>query len=120
MSMNYAGLANTAHALLQSAGRSVTLRIFTAGTYDLSTGKETSTSSDQTRQGVLFDFAAGKTTERGNLIEGTDKRLILDAKNTAPSMKDEIVVGSDIYKIISIGEIDPAGTPVIYDLHLRK
>ncbi len=67
----------------------------------------------------MLDFAAGREMERGNLIQGGDKRLLLDGSAPIPDLKDHFIVGSAEYVIVSLGEINPAGTPVMYDLHLR-
>lgn len=118
MSFDYAELAATALELLTEFGGDVTRRSYTAGTYDPATGLTTPTTADTTRQGALFDFGAGKTLERGTLIQGGDKRLLVDATATV-AQQDHFIVGGKEYVIISVGEISPAGTVVLYDIHLR-
>ena len=116
--VDYAKSAANALKTLTKVGQSVTLRSYTAGTYDPATGLVTPTTADTTRKGALFDFGAGQTLERGTLIQGGDKRLLLDSTATV-SPQDHFIVGSAEYVIVSIGEINPAGTVVLYDLHLR-
>lgn len=119
MSIDYASIAANALAALTDAGQDVTLRTYTAGTYDPATGTATPTTADTTRKGVIFDFGGGATLERGTLIQVGDKRLLLDAEASV-SQQDHFVIGGVDYSIVSIGEVNPAGTCVLYDIHLRK
>ncbi len=117
---SYAALAANAEKTLTKKGRVVTRRIYTTGTYDPATGAAAVTSTDDSRKGVILSFGAGQTTIRGTLIQGTDKRLLLDAIGDAPQGQDHFLVGADEYSVVSIDEVNPAGIPVLYDLHLRK
>jgi hypothetical protein len=116
--MDYAQSATKATAMLTKFGQSVTRRSYTAGTYNPATGTVTPTTADTTRKGVKLDYASGQTTERGNLIQVSDKRLYLDAAGPV-SLQDHFIVGGVEYVVISLGEINPAGTPVLYDIHVR-
>lgn len=119
MAFNYSEVAANALETLTEFGRDVTRRSFTAGSYDPATGLVTPTTADTTRKGALFDFGAGQTLERGSLIQGGDKRLLLDATATV-SPQDHFIIGGAEYLVITVGEINPAGTVVLYDIHLRK
>jgi hypothetical protein len=116
--VDYTKIASNATKTLTKFGQSVTRRAFTAGVYDPATGLVTPTTADTTRKGALFDFGAGQTLERGTLIQTGDKQLLLDATDTV-SPQDHFIIGSTEYAIISIGEINPAGTVCLFDLHLR-
>lgn len=118
MSFDYASLAYTSRELLTEFGQAVTQRSYTVGTYDPATGAASPASADSARVGAMFDFGAGKTLERGGLIQAGDKRLLVDA-DADISPQDHFIVNSVDYVIVSIGEINPAGTRVLYDLHLR-
>jgi hypothetical protein len=118
MSFDYASVAATSLELLSEFGQNVTLRATTVGAYDPTTGATTNTTADTPRKGVLLDFGAGQTLERGTLIQGGDKRLLVDATG-AVSPQDHFVVGGVEYVVISVGEVNPAGTRVLWDLHLR-
>lgn len=118
MTIDYAAIARNALAALTDAGQAVTRRAYTAGAYDTATGVAANTTVDTTRTGALFDFSRGKEYERGQLIERSDKRLLLDA--TGPvAMTDHFIVNGVEYSVVSIGEVNPAGTCVLYDLHVR-
>ena len=118
MTFNYSKSSATALKLLTKFGRTVTLRNYTLGTYNTATGANSVTYADTTWKGALLDFGAGQTLARGNLIQGNDKRLLIEA-GAAPQLEDHILVGTDEYVIVSIGELNPAGTPVLFDLHMR-
>lgn len=115
----YSDLAAESLAMLTDFGRDVTWQSFTAGTYDPATGGATPSSTSATRKGAVFDFGAGQTMMRGSLIQAGDKRLFLDA--TAPvSVQDQCTIAGDVYAVVSVGEVNPAGTPVLYDIHLSR
>jgi hypothetical protein len=109
----------TALRLLTKFGQTVTLRSYTAGTYDPATGKATPTRADTSRHGAKLGFGENQTTVRGNLIEVEDTRLLLDASAAAPSVHDHFIIQGTEYKIVSIADTNLAGTPCIYDIHLR-
>lgn len=116
----YDDLAATSLELLTEFGQTVTKRTITVGTYDPTTGSASSASADTVRKGVILDFGPGQSLERGQLIQINDKRLLLDANGSAPQMEDRFIAGGAEYSVVSIGEVNPAGTPVLYDLHLRQ
>ena len=93
MSFDYSELAATALELLTEFGGDVTRRSYTAGVYDPATGLVTPTTADTTRQGALFDFGAGKTLERGTLIQAGDKQLLLDATATVSPQDSSMQAG---------------------------
>ena len=115
---NYSKSAASALKLLTKFGQNVTRRAYTIGTYDPATGLVTNTYADTTLKGVLFDFASGQTLERGTLIQTGDKRLYVDASATI-SPQDHFIVDTIEYTIVSIGELKPAGTSILFDIHLR-
>ena len=115
---DYSANAATALRMLTNYGQSVTRRTYSAGTYDPATGTTTPTTADTTRKGALFDIASGTTTVRGTLVQVSDKQLYLDAQGAA-EVTDHYIADGDEYTVVSVGEINPAGTPVLFDLHLR-
>lgn len=116
--MNYSALAQTSKKLLKDFGGVVTHRTFTTGTYDPATGLSGASSVDTPSFGALFDFGPGQTQERGTLIQGGDKRLLLEPSVTV-SPQDHFVINEVEYVIVSIGEVKPAATRVLYDIHLK-
>lgn len=118
MAFDYAKAAATALRLLTKFGRDVTLRNYTVGTYDPATGTNSVSTSDVTVKAAVLDYGAGQMEQAGNLIQSGDKRCLVQA-GTVPALEDHVIVGSKDYSILSVGEVNPAGTPVIYNLHLR-
>tara|TARA_R110000772_G_C13310282_1_gene440284 strand:+ start:19403 stop:19759 length:357 start_codon:yes stop_codon:yes gene_type:complete len=103
---------------ISGAGQDVTRVAYTAGTYDPATRKTTPTTANTTRKGVVFDIGAGVQKIRGELINKTDKQVYLDAEGSV-EMDDHFIIQGVEFTIVSIGGINPAGTQVFYDLHLR-
>lgn len=122
MSFDYSEVAADALETLTEFGRSITRRAYSAGAYDPATGTTANTTADTTRLGALFDYTdqgrSGQQYVRGTLVEKGDKQLLMDATGPA-TLSDHYIVGSVEYTVVSVGEVNPAGTPVIYDLHLR-
>ena len=120
--MSYEQTAARASATLARKGQDVILRQIAEGTYDTDLGSVSAPApTESTLKGVLFDFGSGLTTVRGTLIEAGDKELYLEAKaGIVPSQRDQVIVGADTYKVLSVGEINPAGVAILYTLHLRR
>lgn len=112
----YDGLAATSLALLTKYGRNVTRRRFAEGAYDPATGSVTQTPTDSTFRGALLGFTVREV--RGALVTERDKRLLLEAAGS-PTNADVFVIDGIEYAVVSFDAINPAGIPVIYDLHLR-
>ena len=117
-SYDYAKLAARALRLLTKYGAPVTRMAYALGTYNPATSMATPSVTNTTRTGLLLDFGAGQTTERGTLIQGGDKRLLLDP-TAGVTLGDAFVCNGTQYMVVSIGEINPAGTVVLYDIHLK-
>lgn len=115
----YSDLAKVSLDLLTRFGQAVTRREFTTGAYDPTTGAASQTFADTSRKGALFAFGAGVTSVRGQLIQIKDKRLLIDATGTITADDNFIVNGTE-YTVVTMSEISPAGTPVVYDLHIRN
>lgn len=125
MTFDYSKSAATALRLLTKFGRTVTLRKQTEGAYDPATSSATITTTDYTGHGALFDFnerQLGTTFAPGSTIQIGDKRLSLAPSGitVAPVPNDLLIFGSDTWSVINVKTLAPAGTVVMYELHLRK
>lgn len=118
MSFDYGSIQALGTELLTEYGSSVTHHSNTPGAYDVTTGASPVTVVNKAMQGVLFDFGAGQTSVGGTLVQAGDKRLLVDSSATV-FVSDEFTVNSIRYRVIGRGEINPAGTVILYDLHLR-
>lgn len=120
MSFDYAELATLSQELLAEFGADATLSHVTQGAYDTASGTKASTSVDSTRKVAIFDFGSGVTQHSGNLVEQGDKMALMDSLGIAPGVADSVTFGAVKFSILSMQEVNPAGTPVIYTLHLRR
>lgn len=125
MTFDYSNPAATALRLLTKFGRSVTLRKQTAGAYNPATSSATITNTDYTGTGALFDFnerVLGTQFADGTTVEQGDKFLLLAPSGitVAPEPNDLLIFGSDTWNVMNVKTVAPAGTPVLYELHLRK
>lgn len=108
----------TALRLLTKEGQDVTHRAYTDGTYSPATGTATPTTADTTRKGALFAFGANTTTVRGELVQVSDRRLLLDG-SAGVSPQDRLIVAGIEYIPVSIDEISRAGVRAALDIHVR-
>lgn len=91
------------------------------GVYDPATSTTSpSTPVDTPRSGMVFDFGPGQVNGPGGLIQGGDKRCLMEV-GVVPGLEDRIITAGAVeYVIKGIGTLDPSGTnPVLYDIHLR-
>jgi hypothetical protein len=115
----YADTANIAANMLAQFGQAVTRTANTAGAYNPATGAAANTSVSTTRQGALFSY--GKDAQqyvRGNLVQINDRKLLLDPTGSV-SLTDTYTIQGEVYTVVSIKPTDPAGVPVLYELHVR-
>lgn len=114
----YGGLAKTTAGLVAKFGGPAVLRRLAVGAYDTNSGVAAAPPTDVPVTAAVLDFSAGQTYQRGNLIQGGDKRVLLDSSEV-PNLHDRFVANGVEYTIVSIGEVNPAGTSVLFDLHIR-
>ena len=105
------------------SGQSVTIRSITVGEYDPDTGSAPpDTITEQTAQGILLDFT-GQEFQNNSLIKQGDKKLKIAAKGLswAPDLLNKVVVQGRTWSIVPpLKEINPAGTPILYELQVRS
>lgn len=117
--VDYAAKAATALRLLTRFGQSVTRTVKTVSdAYDPATSASTITETSTTRTGALLNYGKGIEYVRGMQVMQRDKRLLLDASGAA-DISDTYTVSGVEYAVQSLEDINPAGTVVMYDLHVR-
>lgn len=119
MSDFYGDIAITGKALLTQFGKKVTLRVVSDAVYDPATATAVTTNADKKLVAVLVDFPASQQNGPGGTILQGDKKCILQA-GTPPAVQHRLLEGDNDWGIIGFKEVNPAGTPVLYVLHLRK
>jgi|TARA_Y100000310_G_C20545770_1_gene745489 hypothetical protein len=111
-------LEKVASNVIEALGADVTIRYVTAGAYNTTTGVIAESENDTNIKGVVENI---KQSEVNELIQASDKRLIVAAKElaTAPETKDRVVISSVVHQIIQVETIDQDNTAITYELVLR-
>lgn len=118
MAFNYSNIAAIATKVIADFGKSLTLRNAGTSTYDPATGVNTLVTTDVTIIGTLFDIDKGRKMAAGGLVEMGDKECLIDS-TSAPVIGGKVIDGTVEYSILGFEEINPAGTSIMYTLHLR-
>ena len=111
-------LKKAASASLKKLGGDVTIRQVTAGSYNITTGAITESTSDTTIKGVFNNVSRNQVND---LIESQDKLLTISAGDLTfvPTTKDRVVISSVEFKIIQVITNEQNNTAVSFDLVLR-
>jgi len=116
MTFNYTALQDSSAQLLQRFGRQLTFTRTTDGTYDPDTGTTSPTTETFTKYGCVFEYS---DSERGDQnIEVGDRRVL--AEGHAYEVGDLVSLDSETYRIVTVSNIQPAGTVVACNLQVRK
>jgi len=115
--MNAAGIAKT----LKAKGQAMTLTRVSGGTYDPVTGGVTSpVTQTWTVYGIETAFRDGLTMAAGTLVQSGDRQAIIAADQQAPIPGDSLTIGGVAWKVIAVSPVNPAGTALLFKLHVRK
>jgi hypothetical protein len=129
MSTFYDRMAATALRLIERFGQTATLSDTPEpdpDDYDPVTGKGAAiVPVTQPGQVILLDYTmqeAGIINAAGSLVQQGDKKIMLAAKGLAwpPTMTTTILADGLTWTIINIKTTNPAGTPLLYELHGRR
>lgn len=125
MSQFYDRMASTALRLIERFGQTVTLRDIVPGEYDPVTGSQTpDVEVDQPAQAILQDYAlqqSGMSYADGTVIKQGDKKILVAAQGlTPPQLTTAVIADGATWTIVNIKEINPAGTPLVYELQGRR
>ncbi|WP_034135917.1 hypothetical protein [Pseudomonas lactis] len=123
MNAFYDRTAATALRLITQFGQPVTISKTEPGEYDPETGGDTPGATiEQTAQGILLDFT-GQEFQNNSLIRQGDKKLKIAAQGLAwvPGLLDKVVAQGRSWSIVPpLKEVNPAGTPILYELQVRS
>jgi hypothetical protein len=116
----YSGLADTAARLLKQFGKPATLRVESGSVFD--PGTQTNTPAyTNTAVSLLVGNYKGRLSESGTLIQTDDKKLIVSVNGASePGIGSLVVDGATTYVVQSVKSLNPAGTPLLYELQGRK
>ena len=111
-------LKKAASASLKKLGGDVTIKRFTNGTYDASSGTFFKNESTVTIKGVLGNVSRNQVND---LIESQDRVLTISAGDITfvPTTKDNVIISGIEFKIIQIIINEQNNTPISFDLILR-
>lgn len=111
-------LRKVASKLMAKFGGVATIRRVVVGAYAPSTGTAAETTTDTSVRGVLEDVNA---REVNDLIQATDKRLIIAAADVAnvPTTADRVIISSVAHQIIQVTTIEQDNTAITHELILR-
>jgi hypothetical protein len=114
----YVGLAKVAKDLLTKRGQTITISRSSGSTSDPVTGATTSgTPTNYFPKGILKEYKS--TLIDGTRILATDRELVLD-DTVEPLMTDTIIIGGESWTPIMPGVNNPAGTPLVYKIQVRR
>ena len=123
MATFYDEMAVMALEMITEFGQPVIIRAITVGEYDPETGTApTDSVTEQTAQGILLDFT-GQEFQNNSLIKQGDKKLKIAAQGLAwaPDLLNKVIVQGRTWSIVPpLKEINPAGTPILYELQVRS
>jgi len=119
----YDEMAVMALEMITEFGQPVTISKTEQGEYDPETGGEAPGATvEQIAQGILLDFT-GQEFQNNSLIKQGDKKLKIAAQGLAwvPGLLDRVVAQGRTWSIVPpLKEINPAGTPILYELQVRS
>lgn len=119
----YEEMAVMALEMITEFGQPVLIRSITLGEYDPGSGLEPEeTIIEQTAQGILLDFT-GQEFQNNSLIKQGDKKLKIAAQGLAwaPDLLNKVIVQGRTWSIVPpLKGINPAGTPILYELQVRS
>lgn len=119
----YDEMASMALDLITEFGQPVTISDVTPGEYDPETSQNgPDTTVERTARGILLDFT-GYEFQTNSLIQFGDKKLKVAAQGLgeAPGLLSKVVAQGRTWSIIPpVKEVNPAGTPILYELQVRS
>lgn len=102
----------------------MTLRVTTPGEYDPATGVDsTATVADHAAVGVLTNpFISQREAYFANsLVQSGDKVVLMGATVAVrPAAGHQVVIGSDVWQVVAVVAVEPAGVPVLYKVQVRR
>lgn len=117
----YGDLADTVTELLSEFGDvAAIVRHATDSAYDPATG-ETSTgtvSTDTACVAAVFDYP-DKLID-GSLIQVGDRQALVNVTGLDPLVTDKFSWQGDLYSIVNVKQLAPAGVDVMYELQVRR
>ena len=119
----YDDMASMALNMITEYGQPVTLRNLQRGEYDPdASAPAPQVAVEQDVQGLLMEYT-GREFEASSLILTGDKKLKIPAKGLAwvPALGSKALIQGVEWSIVPpVKEVNPAGTPILYELQVRR
>jgi hypothetical protein len=119
----YDEMAVMALEMITEFGQPVTISKTEPGEYDPDIGGESPGATIvQTAQGILLDFT-GQEFQNNSLIKQGDKKLKIAAQGLdwVPDLLNKVIIQGRTWSIVPpLKEVNPAGTPILYELQVRS
>lgn len=119
----YDEMAVMALEMITEFGQPVTISKTEPGEYDPETGGESpGITIEQAAQGILLDFT-GQEFQNNSLIRQGDKKLKIAAQGLewVPDLLNKVIIQGRTWSIVPpFKELNPAGTPILYELQVRS
>ncbi len=119
----YDEMAAMALEMITEFGQPVTISKTEPGEYDPDIGGESPGATvEQIARGIFLDFT-GIEFQNNSLIRQGDKKLKIAAQDLAwvPGLLDKVEAQGRTWSIVPpLKEINPAGTPIFYELQVRS
>jgi len=119
----YPRMQAVALRLIEQYGQPVIIRKTEVGEWDPDqSDKPPEITTEQTAQGILIDFT-GQEFQNNSLIKQGDKKLKIAAKGLewVPGLLNKVIVQGRTWSIVPpLKGVNPAGTPILYELQVRS
>lgn len=120
---NYGNLRDGAvKRLLDSFGQTVTVSVWSEGSYNATTGAATPTNTDYTVRGVVLDYEQAEID--GGAVQRGDRKVLAYPQDTSgtsysPNAHSKVTISSAEHEVVSVTTVSPGGTAVLYELQIR-
>lgn len=118
--VDYAAIQAGATEAIRDAGKPLTLHIQTGSDYNHETQTNTPTYTDYPVYGLILNYK-GSVTESGTLVQTDDKKILVSVGTAPePTAGAQIIDGATVYVVQTVKALNPAGTPLLYELQGRR
>lgn len=116
---DYSRMVRTANRLIARFGQSAAIRRTTVDMSDpLEPGDPVTT--DHACTAVVTDYTMQERA--GTLIKATDRKIIVSTAGVTitPKISDKLVVGDEVYSLVTIDPLNPGGTLLLWQMQARR
>lgn len=122
MSGDYTDEIEMARQMIEESGGPVTLRVFTPEEDPTKPWRAGESDYDDIEDlaGVFLSYDVKHID--GTLIQAGDQKILLAAGGLtlAPNLNGQAIRGSEVWKIVKIRQLNPAGQAILYTIQVRQ